>query len=169
MFCRAITILSLYVALVTGLSALIIEIGTAIAHGAAGELVFAEKEISPVSRVEQGLEMQARVASWQPEPRVIEVRALELPELPANALAHSMDVAERSTVAEHSTERTTLPTATLPAATPKAEPPKVATAKPTVARAARVAGWSKRAKARLRHDVEECTARIIERNLKAEI
>jgi hypothetical protein len=164
MFCRAITILSLYVALVTGLSALIIEIGTAIAHGAAGELVFAEKEISPVSRVEQGLEMQARVASWQPEPRVIEVRALELPELPANALAHSMDVAERSTVAEHSTERTTLP-----AVTPKAGPPKIATAKPTVARAARVAGWSKRVKARPRHDVEECTARIIERNLKAEI
>ena len=165
MFCRAITILSLYVALVTGLSALIIEIGTTIAHGTAAKLAFAEKDIPAASRVEQGLEVQARVASWQPAPRVIEVRALEVPDLPANALAHSMDVAE------HSTEQIALPAVALK----KAEAPKIAkiakivTAKPSVVRAPRVAGWSKRVQVRLRHDVEECTARIIERNLKAEI
>jgi hypothetical protein len=158
MFCRAITILSLYVALVTGASALIIELGTAIVHGTAGKLVFAEKEIPPASRVEQGLEVQARVASWQPMPGVIEVRALERPEIPASALAYSMDVAE------HGIE----PTA-IPAAEPKIETPKIVTKKPTVARTARVAGWRKRVRVQPRHDVEETTARIIERNLKAEI
>lgn len=158
MFCRAITILSLYVALVTGVSALIVELGTTIAHGTARKLVFAEKEIAPASRVEQGLEVQARVASWQPMPRVIEVRALERPEIPASALAYSMDVAE------HGIEQ-----ATSPAVEAKIETPKIVTAKPAVVRTTRVAGWRKRVRAQPRRKVEECTARIIERNLKAEI
>jgi hypothetical protein len=159
MFCRVITILSLYIALVTGVSALIIELGTAIAHGTASKLVFAEKEIAPASRVAQGLEVQARVASWQPMPRVIEVRALERPEIPASVLAYSMDVAE------HGIEQTTPLAVEAKIETPKI----VVTPKPTAARTARVAGWRKRVRVQPRHEAEECTARIIERNLKAEI
>jgi hypothetical protein len=124
------------------------ELGVAMARNAAYALVLDGTSIPLRSRVDRGLEAQARTATWQPSHYVIETRALKPPDISAVALAHSLDVAESKP--------------SPPPAAPKSEAPK-----------ARVAGWVKRARRAARKDDSladaDSPARIIERSLKAEI
>jgi hypothetical protein len=142
----------LYASLVTSLSALIAGLGASVARQGALALSFGEDQNQRVSRVERGLETQARVTEWQPVSHVIEMRAISSPEVSATALASAMDAAEGAD----------LPRMKRPPVrgTPKARPVKP-----------RVAGWIRRVApvSPRRSDFAESTARIIERQLRAEM
>lgn len=143
----------LYASLVTGLAVLIAEFSATMARQAAHILAFAEDPDQPASRVEHGLEVQARVTEWQPMSHVIEMRAAEPPEVSAITLASAMDAAEDADLPQRQLQ-TQLP--------PK---PKTKTVKP------RVAGWIRRVdrQASRHNDVAESTARLIQRHLRAEM
>jgi hypothetical protein len=145
--------------MVSGTVAAIADLGRTMARHAASVLTFAEAEDAPISRVERGLEVQARAAAWQPARYRVEARALSSPDMSAPQLAALMDAAERAS----------LPAPVAPIARTRPvddQPPvpQVHTPRP------RVAGWIKRARPnRPDEHVAESTARIIERSLKAEI
>ena len=143
---RPVTGLLVYVVSVAGVATLVTELGESMVRHAAYALALDGTSV-PRSRVDRGLEAQARIAAWQPSHYVVETRALKSPDISAVALAHSLDVAES-----------------------KPAPPPAAKAKIPKAR---VAGWVKRARRAARGDDTladaECPARIIERSLKAEI
>jgi hypothetical protein len=148
-------VLVLYASVMTGLSALIAELGATVARRAAHVLSFAENPDQPASRVERGLEAQARVTEWQPvQPvsHVVELRAAP-PSSQASAvvLASEMDAAEDADLSKPQ---------------PRSSPaPSVKPVKP------RVAGWIRRA-VRMsppRNAVAESTADLIQRHLRAEM
>ncbi|AGK58241.1 hypothetical protein HYPDE_32843 [Hyphomicrobium denitrificans 1NES1] len=147
---RSVVVLVLYASVMTGLTALIAELGATVARQAVHVLSFAENPDQPVSRVERGLEAQARVKEWQPVGHVIELRAAPPPpEASAVALASGMDEAEDADL-------------------PKPRPSPAPGVKPVKPR---VAGWIRRA-VRVsppRNAVAESTARIIQRHLRAEM
>lgn len=144
----------LYASLVTGLAVLIAEFSATMARQAAHVLAFADDPDQPASRVEQGLEVQARVTEWQPVGHVIEMRAAEPPEVSAVTLASAMDAAEDADLPQQQQLQTQLP--------PK---PKAKAVRP------RVAGWIRRVDrpASRHNDVAESTARLIQRHLRAEM
>ena len=150
---RSVVVLVLYASLVTGLVALITEFGAMIARQAPQVLAFAEDSDQPASRVEHGLEVQARATEWQPVSHIAEIRAIEPPEVSAVTLASAMDAAEDADLPQRQLQ-TQLP--------PK---PKTKTVKP------RVAGWIRRVdrQASRHNDVAESTARLIQRHLRAEM
>ena len=149
---RSVVVLVLYTSLVTGLVALIAEFSATIARQAPHVLAFAEDPDQPASRVEHGLEVQARATEWQPVSHVPEIRAFEPPEASAVTLASSMDAAEGADLPEQKLQ-------TQPPTKPKAQPVKP-----------RVAGWIRRvARPVHRNRVAESTARLIERRLRAEM
>lgn len=145
----------LYASLVTGLVALITEFGAMIARQAPEVLAFAEDSDQPASRVEHGLEVQARATEWQPVSHIAEMRAVEPPEVSAVTLASAMDAAEGADLPKQDLQT--------PPAKPRAEAKAV---KP------RVAGWVRRVTrppVHRRDHVTESTARLIERRLRAEM
>lgn len=153
---RSVVVLVLYASLVTGLVALITEFGAMIARQAPQVLAFAEDSDQPASRVEHGLEVQARATEWQPVSHIAEIRAIEPPEVSAVTLASAMDAAEGADLPEQDVQ-------TPPPAKPKA---KFKAVKP------RVAGWIRRvARSPVHHrdHIAESTARLIERRLRAEM
>lgn len=149
--------LFLYVALMTVFVAAALESSAALARRAAVALALLENDDPTTSRVESGLEAQARVAGWQPVSYVIETRAVERPDVSAVALAKAMDVAED----------VSLPPPPKPVrakALPAKVPIRTLPVKP------RVAGWIRRiGPASADRMFAESTARIIERNLKSEL
>ncbi len=148
---RSIVVLVLYATLVTGLTAAIAEVGTAMARQTAGLLLLAERPDQPVSRVEKGLEVQARVSDFQPVSHVIELHAYPATNASAVALAMAMDTAEAAV----------LPKKALPATAPKLA---ARTVKP------RVAGWIKRVRAPVPPiEFHETTAQLIQRHLRADM
>lgn len=149
---RSIAVLVLYATLMTGLTAAIAKVGAAMARQTAGLLVLADRPDQPVSRVEKGLEVQARVSDFQPVSHVIELHAYPATDASAVALASAMDTAEG---------------ADLPDKAFSATAPKLA------ARAVkpRVAGWIRRAPRVSVPPIEfhESTAQLIQRHLRAEM
>jgi hypothetical protein len=148
--------LFLYVALMTVFVMAAIESSAALARRAAVALAFIQDDDPTTSRVESGLEAQARVAEWQPASYVIETRAVERPDVSAVALARAMDVAEDVSLPPPKA----VGARALPAKVPMAALP----IKP------RVAGWIRRIKlSSSDRTFAESTARIIERSLKSEL
>ena len=147
---RSVLALVFYASMMTGLMAVVAQLGAAVARHGASVLLLAERSEQPVSRVERGLEAQARVTDWQPVSHVVELHAYPSSEASAVALASAMDSAEG---------------AGLPKAQPALVPARVAKAvKP------RVAGWIKRvARVPLPPVVPETTAHLIQRHLRAEM
>ena len=146
--------LFLYVTLMTVFVAAALESSAALARRAVVALALLENDDPTTSRVESGLEAQARVAEWQPVSYVIETRAVEKPDVSAVALARAIDVAED---------------VSLPP-----PPPKPVLAKPMRIKAVpvkpRFAGWVKRIKpSSEKMRFAESAARIIERSLKSEL
>lgn len=136
-----------YVASVAGVATLATELGAALLRNAAEALALDGASAPTPSRVDRGLEAQARTAAWQPAHYAVEARALKPPDISVVALAASIDAAESKPSS--------------PAATPKAGLPK-----------ARVAGWVKWAGGEEGDDTmadTDCPARIVERSLKAEM
>jgi len=149
--------LFLYVALMTVFVTAAIESSAALARRAAVALAFIQDDDPTTSRVESGLEAQARVAEWQPASYVIETRAVERPDVSAVALARAMDVAEDVSLPP---PPKAVGARALPAKVPMAALP----IKP------RVAGWIRRIKlSSADRTFAESTARIIERSLKSEL
>jgi len=148
---RSVVVLVLYASLMTGLTAVVAQLGAAMARQTAGALLFAEKADQPVSRVERGLEVQARVTDWQPVGHVVELHAVPHSDASAVELASGMDTAED---------------ADLPQAQPSPAP-AVRALKP------RVAGWIRRAprmpKLSNATSASESTAQLIQRHLRAEM
>lgn len=147
--------LFLYVASMTVFVVAAVESSAILARRAAAALAFVQGDDSTTSRVESGLEAQARVAEWQPASYVIETRAVERPDVSAVALARAMDAAED--VALPPSKRVSAK------ALPEKVPMKVLPVKP------RVAGWIRRIKPSSGDRYAESTARIIERSLKSEL
>jgi len=149
---RPIVGLLFYIVSVAGVATLATELGLATVRHAAADLAFDNPSVPKSSRVDRGLEAQARTAAWQPSHYVVETRALNAPDISVAALARSIDAAESSSSA---------PAAPKSPVAPKSEVSK-----------ARVAGWVKRADRPARDNTladADCPARIIERSLKAEI
>lgn len=143
---RPIAGLLFYIVSVAGVATLATEFGVAMVRHAAFALALYGNSVPTPSRVDRGLEAQARTASWQPSHYVTETRALNPPDISAVALARSIDAAESKPS---------------PPAAPKSDVSK-----------ARVAGWVKRSDRVARDDTlaeADCPARIIERSLKAEM
>lgn len=150
---RSIVVLVLYVSLMTGLTAVIAQLGAAMARQAADILLLAENPDPPVSRVERGLEVQARVTDWQPVGHVVELHAVPLSEASAGVLASRMDIAEDADLPNAQSQPRSFPA-------PSAKPVKP-----------RVAGWIRRAPrmpSRPSADAES-TAHLIQRHLRAEM
>ncbi|MFA7307063.1 MAG: hypothetical protein WC026_10365 [Hyphomicrobium sp.] len=151
---RSIVALILYVTVMTGITAVIAKLGAAMARQAAGTLLLAERPDPPVSRVERGLEAQARVTDWEPVSHVVELHAYSPSEVSAVVLASAMDKAEDVDLSNKVRPRS--PAA--PAVAAKATKP-------------RVAGWIRRAVRVPVHPgaVSESTAQLIQRHLRAEM
>lgn len=155
---RSVVVLVFYASLVTGLVALIAEFSATIARQAPNVLAFAEDPDQPASRVEHGLEVQARATEWQPVSHVAEIRAVEPPEVSAVTLASAMDAAEGADLPGQELQQELH---TQPPTKPKAKPVKP-----------RVAGWIRRVArppVHRREHIAESTARLIERRLRAEM
>jgi hypothetical protein len=136
-----------YVASVAGVATLATELGAALLRNAAATLALDGASAPTPSRVDRGLEAQARTAAWQPAHYTVEARALKPPDISVVALAASIDAAESKPSS--------------PASASKAALPK-----------ARVAGWVKWAGGEEGDDTmadADCPARIVERSLKAEM
>lgn len=133
---------------------LIATFGAAMARQAAGALILAERPDQPISRVEKGLEVQARVGDWQPVSHVVELHAYPGSDASAVALASAMDTAERERLPATDPVITTLPRKST-----------VRAVKP------RVAGWIKREpRGRVPASyLTETTAQLIQRHLRAEM
>ena len=125
------------------------------------------------SRVETGLVIQARAASWQPDDQAVAVPEPVEPMLSASALALGIDRAER---AERETDATRESiTAQAFGADVIVGPVRLSepVTSPLVSQGPAVAGWSRRVAVRKAvskdNPYNESTARIIERSLRAEI
>jgi len=156
----SIVALTLYATLVTGITAAIATLGTAVARQAAGTLLLSERTGQPVSRVERGLEAQARVTDWEPVSHVVELHAYSPSNVSAVLLAAAMDTAEGSDLPKAQPRP-----ALASSSTPAAATATVRAVKP------RVAGWIRREQ-RLpapRSDFSESTAQLIQRHLRAEM
>lgn len=160
---RSIIGLLLYASLIVGVSALIVSLGARGARTAAEVLAFEDEADPPTSRVERGLERQARVTEWQPTSHVIETRAIEPPEISAAILAIAMDEAEDADLPP--TRMEAQPSAELQAQPSPKPKLKAKPGKP------RVAGWIRRAPRTVatRHGAGESTGRIIQRHLLAQM
>jgi hypothetical protein len=153
-------VLVVYASMMSGLTAVIAQLSASMAREAAGVLLFAENLDPPVSRVEKGLEIQARVSEWQPAGHVIELRAVPASEISVAELASGMDTAENAD----------LPKKVLPQPRPALTPAALPAARPAAAKP-RVAGWIRRVgrtPASVRSDAET-TAHLIQRHLRAEM
>lgn len=149
---RLIVVLALYATLMTGLTAAIAKFGAAMARQTAGVLMLAERSDQPVSRVEKGLEAQARGTDWQPVSHVVELHAYPASDASAVVLASAMDSAEGVDLPSRTRAQAML--------TPKVA---VRAVKP------RVAGWIRRVP-RVSPDLfHETTAQLIQRHLRAEM
>lgn len=151
---RSVVVLALYATLVTGLATVIARLGATMARQAVDVLALAEHPDQPVSRVERGLEAQARGTDWQPVSHVVELRAVPVSEASAVALASGMDMAEDADLPKPQVRPSS------PAPAPTAKPVKP-----------RVAGWIRRAVLMPvpPSDVAESTGHLIQRHLRAEM
>ena len=127
------------------------------------------------SRVKTGLEIQARAASWKPRNRIVATPATVAPTLPVSVLASGIDGAES---AEHAPNAENVSaTADLHSAGETSSPEEIIAPVqlsepailPPLSQGPAVAGWTRRAMVRRVEAKEGTPARIIERNLRAEI
>ena len=167
------SLLVAYVMGITGLITVIAMLAATVAHQVitSFEPSLGGKSSAVSSRVETGLEIQARTASWKPDEHVVAPPHIIELALSASALAFGMDRAE-SAEGEFSAVKASGPPdprssgESVPEETIAAIQPRAPAIMPPMRQVSAIAGWRRRVMVRRVEADDESPARIIERSLR---